>query len=199
MEEVQKRIQECLDLTKGTTLSLSDLGLTELPDNLPDTLTYLDCSGNNIKSLPDNLPDTLENLLCLDNKLLKLPNKLPKSLRYLNCSCNHIEVLPNNLPDSLEVLCFYHTQVTKLPQNIPRSLEQMHICNYIEELPPKLKFRYCINIWGSESLYREGAKNIISRAVKKRKWKKRHNQWVICKRLCQRVDPDSSKIVTQYI
>ncbi|AYV77414.1 MAG: hypothetical protein Dasosvirus2_10 [Dasosvirus sp.] len=200
MEEVQKIIQECLEHTDGTSISLWGLGLTELPDNLPDTLTFLDCSHNQIQSL-DNLPDTLEILKCSDNKLLKLPDKLPKSLFLLDCSGNQIEVLPENLPDSLETLCLYHTKVTKLPKNIPRSLEQIYIDhNNMEELPPKLKFRRCNIFWDSgEILYQKGAKNIISRAIKKRKWKKRYKNWIICKRLCRHVDRDSSKIVTQYL
>ena len=96
MEEAQRRIRKCIE-TKSTSLDLSNLGLTVLPDNLPNSLTHLDCSRNKLTVLPDNLPNSLEHLICYNNKLTVLPDNLPNYLTYLYCYNNKLTCLPLNL------------------------------------------------------------------------------------------------------
>jgi Leucine-rich repeat (LRR) protein len=61
--------------------------MTSLPE-LPPSLTYLSCSGNDLTSLP-SLPHGLEKLYCSNNPLESLP-ELPSTLSGLAC------VLPHN-------------------------------------------------------------------------------------------------------
>ena len=76
------------------------MNLSSLP-KLPDLLTELDCSNNQLTSLSE-LPNSLTKLWCDKNKLTTLP-KLPDSLTAFGCSNNQLTTLPK-LPDSLEVL-----------------------------------------------------------------------------------------------
>jgi Leucine-rich repeat (LRR) protein len=103
MEEAIKRINQCIK-EKGTVLNLSNLGLKELPNNLPNSLQELYCFNNKLKELPNNLPNSLQALYCSNNELKELPNNLPNSLRILYCHNNELKELPNNLPNSLQEL-----------------------------------------------------------------------------------------------
>jgi len=84
--------------------------------NLPQSLTYLDCSKNQLTSL-DNLPQGLTELRCSNNKLTSLDN-LPQSLTKLICwnnqltsldiaNCHKLEYLncgDNNFPEEMETI-----------------------------------------------------------------------------------------------
>lgn len=112
----KKRIQQCIE-KKEMYLHLSDIGLTELPDNIPDTITRLDCSYNQLETLPNKLPKALKYLNCSHNRLKSFPNNLPITLRVLNCSHNCLVHL-NNLP-KLETLRCHENLLVKVP-SLPR-------------------------------------------------------------------------------
>ncbi|AYV77634.1 MAG: hypothetical protein Dasosvirus16_1 [Dasosvirus sp.] len=78
MEEARRRIRTCSQL-KEKGLFLEHLGLTELPDDLPDSLRQFSCSGNSFHTLP-KLPTSLKYLYCSYNKTLTLSNLLVNGL-----------------------------------------------------------------------------------------------------------------------
>lgn len=87
-EIFQSRIQDCID-NKGTMLDLSDLGLHDIPNNLPDTLEYLSLSNNYIKEITDIR--YLKKLKVLDicgNMVTKIDN-IP-DIHELSCRHNSI-------------------------------------------------------------------------------------------------------------
>ena len=56
-------------------LYLSFSHLTELPENLPNSLQELYCSVNKLTKLPENLPNSLQELCCSYNPYLYIPKK----------------------------------------------------------------------------------------------------------------------------
>ena len=67
---VQKRIQDWIKQgDENKVLNLSGLGLTELPDNIPESVKYLNCRLNRLTELKD-LPSTLKELM--QNRILSL-------------------------------------------------------------------------------------------------------------------------------
>ena len=103
MDIAQHRIKECIE-NKDTGLDLSHLKLTELPNNLPESLTHLFCNHNNLTELPNNLHGSITDIWCRNNNLSRLPDNLPDSLIYLNCVNNKITELR---PDILKIKYFY--------------------------------------------------------------------------------------------
>ncbi len=82
---------------------------------LPNTLLYLDCSGNynNLNSIP-NLPNSLQSLYCsFDAHLTSLPN-LPNSLTLLDCASCSISCFPT-FPDSITSLNIEYNPFNCLP------------------------------------------------------------------------------------
>jgi hypothetical protein len=82
---------------------------------LPNTLIYLDCSGNynNLQSIPV-LPNTLQTLYCsFDSHLTGLPN-LPNSLTLLDCASCSIHCFPT-FPNSITSLNIEYNSFNCLP------------------------------------------------------------------------------------
>ena len=133
MEEAQRRVTRWIvNGDVNAILDLSALGLTELPE-LPQTLTDLYCSDNQLTVLPE-LPQTLTELFCLHNELTVLP-ELPQTLTLLGCDNNELRVLPE-LPQSFTKLYCCNNQLTELPE-LPQTLisfsckdnsNMVHIC-----------------------------------------------------------------------
>ena len=73
--------------------------LTHLPP-LNVTLTYLDCSGNQLKYLPP-LNKNLERLYCYNNRLIQLP-QLNETLKIVACFNNPLDVL--NCKDTIDTM-----------------------------------------------------------------------------------------------
>lgn len=137
-----------LDL-KVPNLNIADLtGVTYF-----DSITYLDCSYNQLTSLPalptvflttfvcsfnqltslPKLPHLLVSMSCTGNLLSKLP-ALPLSLAYLDCGQNNLSSLPT-LPASLIELYCYYNSLTYLP-TLPDSLTTLRCSsNQINSLP----------------------------------------------------------------
>jgi len=92
--------------------------LTFLPP-LPATLTFLDCSQNEITTLPP-LP-ALNTLRCNNNLLTFLP-LLPSALKELDCGFNSSLSSLDPLPVTLEVLVCEYNGLTSLP-SLPTTLK----------------------------------------------------------------------------
>lgn len=114
--------------------------LTELPNNLPDSIWNINCSHNHIHKLPDVLPPELFNLTCENNNISILPTTLPRSLVVLNVKDNPLMSLPDNLYalTSLAQLNITKCLITVLPE-LPSSLssivfyESDPICEYVKQ------------------------------------------------------------------
>ncbi len=94
-----KKIEGCLDFSrfyKLKKLMCTYNKITSL-NNLPNTLTYINCNCNYISSL--NCPEPLISLYANHNKLTFLDN-LPSNLKILDCSTNYI-TSQDNLPRTL--------------------------------------------------------------------------------------------------
>ncbi|HXD91577.1 MAG TPA: leucine-rich repeat domain-containing protein [Bacteroidia bacterium] len=110
------------------------------------SLTYLDCSVNNITSLPA-MPSTLKTLWCSNNLITSLPT-LPNALNYLYCDTNSISNI-TTLPTALRVLTCGFNQLTSLP-NFPNSLQAIYCCaNGITSLPALPSVMYYLNCTGN--------------------------------------------------
>ena len=109
-------------------------------------ITYLNCCWNNLSNLPPELPNSLTELWCNDNTLYNLP-ELPDSLTFLYCSNNNLSSL-SELPHSLTHLYVYNNNLSSLPE-LPQSLTYLYCDNNIlsdlPELPNSLIFLYCNN------------------------------------------------------
>ena len=104
-------------------------------------ITYLNCCWNNLSNLPPELPNSLTELWCNDNTLYNLP-ELPDSLTFLYCSNNNLSSL-SELPHSLTHLYVYNNNLSSLPE-LPQSLTYLYCDNNIlsdlPELPKSLIF-----------------------------------------------------------
>ncbi len=111
----------------------------------PNTLTYLDCSYNELDSLPSWPPAlTFLNCTSLSFMVSTLP-PLPATLKTLYCGRGHLDSLPA-LPDSLTILYCDENQLTSLP-SLPVSLRHLE-CQYnlidsIAALPDSLTLLFC--------------------------------------------------------
>ncbi|HFL5521121.1 TPA: NEL-type E3 ubiquitin ligase domain-containing protein [Salmonella bongori] len=118
-------------------LDLSHLGLTTLPDYLPENVDFLVISRNQLSRLPETLPKNLRQLYVSYNQLTTLPERLPESLRVLNASNNQLARLPERLPESLRILDASNNHVVRLPENLPLRLLLLKIKqNRLTHLPP---------------------------------------------------------------
>jgi hypothetical protein len=116
---------------------LSNLNLTELPPNLHNTTTMLNCSHNRIASLGD-LPPNL--------KLSVAARRLPRLLRkQLDCSNNQLTSL-GNLPNTLTHIWCYKNQITHF-ENLPPNLIMLNCednqLQTLDYLPNSLRELWC--------------------------------------------------------
>lgn len=65
--------------------------LLEIPNNLPQSLEYLNCSNNKLKRLP-NISSNLESLYCNNNNIIMLP-LIPNHVKYLCFDNNPVSIL----------------------------------------------------------------------------------------------------------
>jgi len=138
MDMAQERIS---NWTSGI-LHLSNLGLWNLPNNLPQGLKTLYCCGNLITSL-DNLPQGLTQLGCCGNLITSLDN-LPQGLKTLYCGRNQITSL-NNLPQGLTYIGCCGNQITSL-DNLPQGLAHLYCSgNKLIKIPEINKYRNIYN------------------------------------------------------
>lgn len=74
-------------------LNLQDLGLTSIPDCLPEKLKLLDLSYNKLTSFDVKLPDGLERMYLYDSQLTSFEVKLPASAWWVDVRENNIKTL----------------------------------------------------------------------------------------------------------
>jgi Leucine-rich repeat (LRR) protein len=123
--KVENRIKN-IRLAKATSLDLSNMKITELPESLRQLtqLRELSLENNKLESLPDWFGE-LSQLHLLDltkNQLSRLPDTIGelKNLLWLNLSYNKITVLPNTigLLTQLSYLNLTTNLLTTLPDSI---------------------------------------------------------------------------------
>jgi hypothetical protein len=160
MEEAHRRIQNVI-ATGATTLDLSHLGLTSLPEDIFAPLSglqELSMSYNMLSNLPENTFAPLTSLQTLNihrNKLISLPENIfapLTSLQTLNIHTNKLISLPENIFASLtnlQELNISYNKLTSLPENIFASLTSLQLLsisnNQLTSLPKKI-FAPLINL-----------------------------------------------------
>jgi len=152
-------LRDCLE-RKTSTLDLSRLNLSSLPEALPDHIEVLNAydneldhlpahlppclftlsiSNNHLSELPRTLPDTLTWLNASSNLLISLPESLPEGLITINLYNNHLQALPVSLPANLTRLDLNDNQLIMLPDNLPQSLRELRVAdNMLMSLPARL-------------------------------------------------------------
>ncbi len=149
-------IQDWTHLPEGlAVLDIEEIGITELPPNLPATLVDLNLSGNRLGAslvLPAALkrlaigrngltelprfPAGLQELLVHQNRIQTLPAGLPSGLQLLDVSDNRLTALPDDLPANLKLLLARHNHLTQLPEVLPAQLEELDVSwNRLRSLP----------------------------------------------------------------
>lgn len=180
-------LKERLDEIQNTpkkTLDISNLGLKELPANLPDKIKRLNCSGNpliSINKLPsslkilhccntfirqlDNIPDGLIKLYCINTHIMSL-NNLPNSLKVLVADeCSNIQAI-TFLPSSLQVLSLEKTSIKSI-KYFPSTLRKLFLrktnLEYVPEIPNGVVQMYCPIKYSQRNLLKmTGLINIIA-------------------------------------
>lgn len=132
--------------------NLSNLGIQEIPKNLPinsnalymsfnqikvittrisilTKLKYLFMNNNIIEIIPKYLPVGLEYLNLNDNNIEHIPAYLPKNLRSLNLSGNKITIIPESLPATLRILTLDYNKINEIPKRLPPNLEDLSLVN----------------------------------------------------------------------
>ncbi|KAK9399767.1 decorin [Crotalus adamanteus] len=101
----------------------SDLGLKEVPKDLPPDTTLLDLQNNKISEIKDgdfkNLK-SLHALILVNNKISKIsPGAFSplKKLERLYLSKNNLKELPENMPKSLQELRAHENDIVKLKKS----------------------------------------------------------------------------------
>ncbi|WP_447783669.1 NEL-type E3 ubiquitin ligase domain-containing protein [Enterobacter asburiae] len=116
------RMRECLE-KNAVELDLTFLGLSSLPEFLPEHIDSLRTHNNKLTSLPARLPENLRFLSVSDNSLFALPDTLPKNLTRLGIANNYLQSLPGSLPDSVEYINAFNNNLEEIPNRLPSSLK----------------------------------------------------------------------------
>ena len=146
--EVQARIRVFRE-TYEFSLDLSDLGLTQVPDEIKSLccIRSLNLSENNLTELPDFICkiSSLEYLDISYNKLSKLPEKIGNllNIEIINARCNEIKSIPESIGKLtlLNTLDISYNHLSSLPEKINNLIHLKH-CNIkgnnIQILPDKI-------------------------------------------------------------
>lgn len=99
---------------------------------LPETLTVLNCAGNNLTKFPKVLPPNLIELYCDDNDFQLINCELPKMLQIFDCSQNKFKNINCKLPSNLIAFICSFNELQYLPE-LPEKLEELD-CSHNELL-----------------------------------------------------------------
>ena len=127
------------DSQKLKSLIIPLNNLLEIPNNLPRTLEYLNCSNNKLQHIP-NIPSNLESLYCNNNNIVTLPF-IPRHVKYLcfdNNPVQHLFYYNNSLEFRQKNNILYHFRynyyLRKFGKKIFYSLLKKRINKYKREL-----------------------------------------------------------------
>lgn len=110
---------ESLQNTSASHLDIHNNNLFSLPA-LPSTMSYIDCSINNISSLPSTLPYGVRTFLANYNNFVAVSTILPSSLISMSFGdCNSLVSLTSAFPSSLAYFDCFYTQLSNLPSMSP--------------------------------------------------------------------------------
>lgn len=122
------------------SLNISNAFDTEGPGQYPKTwpagLRELNISKNNLSNLPDNLPDTLTSLDAATCSLKRLP-KLPRSLEMLHVAGNELDALPD-MPPGLRGLDARSNKIRGVSAALPGTLTKLYLSNNPLRVVPRL-------------------------------------------------------------
>ncbi|XP_072103012.1 biglycan b [Mobula birostris] len=110
----------------------SDLGLKEVPANIPSDTTLLDLQNNKITEIKEKDFKNLGKLYALylvNNKIKKVHPRAFQplvSIQKLYMSKNALVEIPKNLPRSLVELRIHDNHITKVPKEAFRGLKSMN-------------------------------------------------------------------------
>ncbi|XP_037099674.1 decorin [Syngnathus acus] len=109
----------------------SDLGLKEVPKDIPDDATLLDLQNNKITEIKENDFKNLKGLhalILVNNKIssihAKALNPLTK-LQRLYLSKNNLKEMPANMPKSLQELRIHENEITKIKKASFQGMSQV--------------------------------------------------------------------------
>jgi len=123
-----------------TIVFLENGGVSELR-NIPEGVTYLECSNQNLNSL-ENLPSSIREVKVNNNHIEKFSGKGYKNLNVLNISNNDLKEL-TDLPESLETLETQNNTLRKLNLKNSQLLKKLNVSNnplmVVEYVPPSLE------------------------------------------------------------
>ena len=116
--------------------------LTNLPENLPDSLSVLHCPDNHLTDIPI-LPESLNTFYAWDNNFETID--LSIGLKSVILSRNYSLSDIGNLPPELRQLRLTSCPITSI-QTLPNNLRELDLChtniNYLPELPESLEELY---------------------------------------------------------
>ncbi|XP_056129729.1 biglycan b [Lampris incognitus] len=110
----------------------SDLGLTEVPKNIPPDTKFLDLQNNRITELKENDFRGLSNLYALslvNNRISKVHPQAFAPLRHIQklyFSRNHLTAIPKNLPQSLVELRIHDNRIKNVAEGAFSGLTNMN-------------------------------------------------------------------------
>nr|XP_020455250.1 decorin [Monopterus albus]XP_020455251.1 decorin [Monopterus albus] len=101
-------------------IQCSDLGMKEVPDDIPIDTTLLDLQNNKITEIKENDFKNLKGLhvlILVNNKITVIHAKALSPLNKLQrlyLSKNHLKDMPANMPKSLQELRIHENEITKI-------------------------------------------------------------------------------------
>jgi len=110
-DQIQEKIQEITH--SNVYYDISNKELTEMPD-IPENVTHLNMSNNNIQYISNKLPPKLIELNCSNNKITLIDDLSNlSSLQTLKIGNNNLKCLPN-LPNSIKNLIINNNNINKI-------------------------------------------------------------------------------------
>lgn len=109
----------------------SDIGLEQVPKDIPPDTTLLDLQNNKITEIKDNDFKTLKNLhalILVNNKIKSIgPNAFASltKLERLYLSKNNLKELPVNMPKTIQELRVHENMITKVKRSVLDGLNHM--------------------------------------------------------------------------
>lgn len=126
----------------GLTISIHDISDLSGIEGFT-SLTFLNCTNNNLTTLPDNLPPNLTYINVNFNKITNL-KKIPNGVKQFNCSNNSLTVLPE-IPISVLMLDCSNNKITTIPplNNVHTLACTDNLITVLPTLPNTMQGLFC--------------------------------------------------------